>query len=180
MLTRQGGFLIYLGVKMSKRFCDSNIWDDAWYRKLPGRYKLLWNYICNKCDYAGIWKVDIETATYYIGSPLNLEEALNLFNTLKERLIVLDNGSKWFIKDFIKFQYGHLGTNHLSLKIKSMLESEGLPNPYDTLNEGIKIKINDKIKINSNSNIARFNPEVCDLVHKTAKKIRSGDGKDRH
>jgi len=149
---------------MAKRFCDSEIWDDLWYRKLPTPYKLLWNFICNKCNYAGIWKVDMETAMFYIGEKVELETSLNLFNTLKERLIVLDNGAKWFIKDFIKFQYGHLGTNHLSLKIKSMLESEGLPNPCLTLNEGIKI--NDKIKINVNNKINDNTemPEDCRIA----------------
>ena len=144
---------------MAKRFRDNGVWDDSWYRKLSLEYKLFWTYICDRCDYAGIWKVDIETAIYYTGGQIDEKTALELFNTGKERIKVINHGSKWFIMDFINFQYGHLSTNHLSNKIRFILEMEGLPNPYDTLKEGIKI--NDKIKINSNNKI---NKDISNII----------------
>jgi hypothetical protein len=143
---------------MAKRFTDSDKWDDPWYRKLPILYKSFWEYVCCRCDYAGIWKVDIETAIYYIGDQVDEKTALELFNTGKERIKVINHGSKWFVVDFINFQYGHLSTNHLSNKIRDMLIKEGLTKGIDTLREGFKINDNDKININNN--IDKIDPET--------------------
>jgi hypothetical protein len=40
-----------------------------------------------------------------IGYNLNLKDCINALN---EKIKVFDNGEKWFIKDFVEFQYGEL------------------------------------------------------------------------
>ena len=41
---------------MAKRFTDTEIWEQDWFIDLPNKYKLLWNYIKDKCDNVGIWR----------------------------------------------------------------------------------------------------------------------------
>ena len=93
---------------MAKRFTDTEKYKKAFYRKLPGAYKLFWDFICHDCDHAGIWHVDIEIAQIYIGRDMEVDlgQALKLFNAGEKRVEVLNGGSKWFIRTFVDFQYG--------------------------------------------------------------------------
>jgi len=105
-----------------KRFTETSKWDDPWFRKLPLKYKNLWQYIADKCDNAGIWVKDIETASYFIGEKIDEKEALSLFNSEKERVIIHKN-DKWEIIDFIEFQFGKLKDNNpLHKSILSIIE----------------------------------------------------------
>lgn len=125
---------------MKKRMTDSDIWDDPWYRKLPPVYKLLWNFLCNKCDIAGVWKTDFEMAGFCIGESISEKAALELFNSDKVRVVEIP-GDRWFITGFIDFQYG--GIDNLSpdsrphRAVKEIVEKlgleevlKGLSNPY--------------------------------------------------
>jgi hypothetical protein len=94
---------------MSKRFTDTDRWKKPFIRSLEAPYKLLWFYICDDCDHAGIWQVDFDVAQIRIGEKFNLEDALNSF---ADKVISFDNGTKWFIPSFIEFQYGELKENN--------------------------------------------------------------------
>lgn len=87
---------------MAKRFTDTEKWKKPFIRSLKAPYKLLWLYICDDCDHSGIWQVDIEVAEIRIGEKLDYNKAILFFN---DKIIPLDNGSKWFIPSFIEFQY---------------------------------------------------------------------------
>lgn len=113
---------------MSKRFTDTNKYKDPFIRGLKGPYKLLWDYLYHDCDHAGIWIVDFEVAQVYLGSDMivNKEDALKYFNDEKERVIVLDNGRKWFVKKFVEFQYGELDErNRVHLSVIHELRKNG-------------------------------------------------------
>lgn len=88
---------------MAKRFTDTEKWKKGFVRSLPPAYKLLWLYMLDDCDNAGVWQVEVEVASIRIGSKLNEKEALKLFGN---NVISFDEGSKWFIKEFVKFQQG--------------------------------------------------------------------------
>lgn len=90
---------------MSKRFTDTDIWDEDWYVALPNKYKLLWNYVKDRCDNVGIWRPNKIIAQKLIDEDINLNDFLNLINSEKERIKVLPSG-KWFVKYFFIFQYG--------------------------------------------------------------------------
>ena len=94
------------GLFMKKIFTDSDIYEDVWFRDLPPEYKLLWEYICRRCQY-GIWKPDFKLAEFMIGGKLDEQMALELLNNGKDRIEVLKNGC-WFVIDFCQFQYGGL------------------------------------------------------------------------
>lgn len=76
-------------------------------------YKLLWLYILDECNHAGIWQVDLAVAQLKIGEKLNVERALSFF---KSKIFVIDFGEKWFIPDFIDFQYGELNPDNRAHK----------------------------------------------------------------
>jgi hypothetical protein len=90
---------------MAKRFTDTDIWDQDWYIELPSKYKLLWNYIKDKCDDCGVWRPNKSLIQKIIGEPLNLQEFLEFVNVDKARIFILGNG-RWFLGEFFVFQYG--------------------------------------------------------------------------
>jgi hypothetical protein len=92
---------------MSKRFTDTEKWGKLFFRGIKGPYKLLFIYVCDRCDHAGIWHVNFEVAQIEIGKDMrvNQEEALRLFGG---RVFPFSNGEKWFIPGFIEMQYGDL------------------------------------------------------------------------
>lgn len=102
---------------MAKRFTDTGKWSNPFLRSLLGPYKLLWFYILDDCDHAGIWQVDEDVAQIRIGKemPIDFELAKSVF---RNHIQIIDEGQKWFLNDFIDFQYGVLNPNnrtHLSV-----------------------------------------------------------------
>lgn len=90
---------------MAKRFTDTEKWKKPFIRSMKAPYKLLWLYILDECDHAGIWQVDFEVAQIKIGEKLNSETAKEFF---AGKIYEFDGGEKWYIPDFIEFQYGEL------------------------------------------------------------------------
>lgn len=95
------------GSAVPKRFTDTEKYKKQFMRSLPGAYKLFWDYLYHDCNHAGIWHVDFEVAQIYLGQDMIIhpETALRLFNETEQRIEVLANGKKWFIRTFIEFQY---------------------------------------------------------------------------
>ena len=93
---------------MAKRFTDTDKWKKGFIKNLPAKYKLLWLYILDDCNHAGIWDTDFEVASIRIGSKINEKEAAQV---LGEQIKIFDGGNKWFIPKFIDFQYGQLNEN---------------------------------------------------------------------
>ena len=93
---------------MAKRFTDTDKWKKGFIKNLPAKYKLLWLYILDDCNHAGIWDTDFEVASIRIGSKINEKEAAQV---LAEQIKIFDDGNKWFIPKFIDFQYGQLNEN---------------------------------------------------------------------
>lgn len=99
---------------MAKRMTDSNKWTKPWYRNLSPPMKLLWGYILDNCDMAGVWSEDLDLASYLIKLPIDREE---YETSLASRFVRLEDG-KVFVPGFIDFQYGELSEEsrpHLSV-----------------------------------------------------------------
>lgn len=102
-------------------------------RGLSTPYKLLWIYILQDCNHAGIWEVDFETAQLKIGSKITKETAMKNF---AGKIFEISGGEKWFIPDFISFQYGQLSmSNRAHIGIIQLLKK------YDLLNEDLSISV---------------------------------------
>ena len=93
---------------MAKRMTDTDKWKKRFVRELEPQHKLLWFYILDDCNHAGIWEVDIEVASIRVGFDLTQDDLTLLFG---DKVISFDNGDKWFIPDFIEYQYGELNQN---------------------------------------------------------------------
>jgi len=132
---------------MAKRLYDSNKFDDPWYRALSPVHKCFWDFLLCKCDHAGIWKVDMISAGWHIGSDIRLEQVLEVF---KDRISVLNHGSAWFVPKFVLFQQNIDSLEKLNPKNpchKSILKilvsrgligaKEGLGSPYSNSNSNV-------------------------------------------
>lgn len=104
---------------MSQRYTDTEKWAEDWYCELGGEYQKLWDYICDKCDNAGVWKpnkIDFETKTKF---KVSLDSFFKKVNGDKERIILLENG-RWFLPGFIKYQWFNK-SNTFSLNLGNKL-----------------------------------------------------------
>ena len=118
---------------MAKRFTCTEKWKKIWFRKLKPIYKCFWTYLCDNCNHAGIWEVDFESAEWFIGDHLDIEELKNAF---KKQFEEVNSGKKWFIRDFIDFQYGELNPeNRAHNSVISILKKEGA---YKGLTRGLQ------------------------------------------
>ena len=159
---------------MKKRFTDSDIWDDPWFRKLPCTYKEFWRYLCDKCDAAGVWKVDMENATFFIGELLDPNKALELYNAEKdggdERVQVI-SPERWWITGFISFQYGVLSpacrphAHVLALCLKHGIK--GYTKGIDTFEDKDREQDKDKEQERGGSGGPCPHQEIISLYHKT-------------
>jgi len=119
---------------LANRFTDSRKWDDPWFRKLPCKYKTFWLFILDKCNHAGIWKIDIESASFHIGENIDCIEAYEIFGNRIHKF-----KDSWFISKFIKFQYGVLSENNrVHGSVLKILEEEGLSKVYGRALKGLK------------------------------------------
>ncbi len=92
---------------MPKRFTDTSMWHEDWIIGLDPEYIMLWIYIKDNCDHAGIWKPNKKFIEIITKAEIDLEKAFKLFNEDKQRLIELKNG-RWLLVDFFVFQYGRI------------------------------------------------------------------------
>ena len=135
---------------MSKRFTDTEKFNNPWYRKLPIKYKILWEYLLSECNHAGFLKIDIDLISFKIGETITIDDLKNFENRItfiKDDLI--------FISKFIEFQYGALNTEnrvHNSvLKELKKYNLQGAIKPLTSPINGAKDKDKDKDKDISSS-----------------------------
>ena len=85
---------------MAKRLFDTDIWQKEWFGELPIKLKALVFYIFGNCDCAGVFEANYRNLKFYIGDKISEKDILNI-----KQIIKLPNG-KFYLTDFIKFQYG--------------------------------------------------------------------------
>jgi len=139
---------------MAKRFTDTDKWKKPLLRSLETPYKLLWLYILDDCDHAGIWDVsNLDIDSILIGEQLTLDGVKEAFGD-NAYLI----GTKLFMPNFIKYQYGELCDNNrvhisvikrlkeLSININTLAPSKGLTSTKLGCKDKDKDKDKDKFK----------------------------------
>lgn len=154
---------------MPKRFTDTDKWKKPFIKGLDGPYKLLWFYILDDCDHAGIWQVDFEVAQIRIGHEVNERTAISNFG---DRIQIINNGSKWFLRDFIDFQYGQLNpSNRMHSSVINILKKNNI-SPYGSPLEGAKdidkVQVMDKDK-DKDKDRAWFESCIDDIFRETLK-----------
>lgn len=116
-----------MGAQVSKRFTDTNKWDQAWFRKLTPEMKCVWSFLCDRCDHAGIWEIDMESMSFFIGSEITLPDIQTAF----ENKIEVVSDTKILIQAFVDFQYGNLNPENrvhqsVLLKLEKLVPKKGL------------------------------------------------------
>lgn len=89
-----------------KRFTETDKWLDPWFQELEPDAKLVWLYVLDRCDNAGVWEPNKRLANFTIGRDIDWPAVESLF-TNSGRMAILADG-KWNITKFIAFQYGQL------------------------------------------------------------------------
>ena len=117
---------------MKKRFTDCHKWADPWFRQLSPTAKLLWQWILDSCDNAGVLDPAFGLASFQIG-----EDILPHIVEIESRIERLDGGVL-FIPKFIGFQYPTLSRECKAHNpIFASLEKHNLLDRLpDTLSEG--------------------------------------------
>ena len=142
---------------MAKRFTDTEKWRKPFFRALNQEMKLFWLFLLDDIDHAGIWQVDIDLVNLRLGTNLSVEEILN---TIGDKIVVIDNGNKWFIPSFIEFQNPN-GLNQTNNAHKKILETikkynlqqhlnrspEGLTEDLMETKEGAQVVVVDKVVV---------------------------------
>lgn len=148
---------------MSKRFTDTEKWKDDWFISLSNDYRIVWQWLLDNCNHAGICKRSIKLLNFMCNTNITEEE---LIAEMEGRLLVKDN--IWFIPKFLKFQYPSLKSKKpvivsviKELKINDLLNlipesfgndyiivTELLDNDYLIIKDKDKDKDKDKVKDN--------------------------------
>lgn len=130
---------------MAKRFTDTNKWNKPEFSEYTWKQKLIWIYLCDSCDHAGIWDINLKLISFHIGENVSLKEITDLFGT---KITML--GNKISINGFVEFQYGELNEkNQVHRSVLKRLETLGiqpLPSPCPAPKDKDKEKDKDKAK----------------------------------
>jgi hypothetical protein len=117
---------------MKKRFTDIELPDKEWWQVLPMRLKLAWDILCRRCNFIGIWHINMRKLNFEIGEDRGTDVTLK---ELQEHFKVqVFDADKLFLPSFVPFQYGDekgrlSPGNKFHLSIAEKLEILGLPTP---------------------------------------------------
>ena len=89
-----------------KRFTATEKWSKEWFQDLSLVHKLLWYYLFENCDQAGVWDPNWREAGNRIGEKVSAKD-MEVFG---DRVKLLSSG-KWHLTTFVEFQYGKLSPN---------------------------------------------------------------------
>lgn len=132
---------------MPLRFTVTEKWQDKWFRLLKPKHKLLWIYLVDNCDQAGLIEFDVALWKMYVGTKFTEEEVLEVFQS---RVVRVPNTNKIWIVKFIETQQrcklselnesnnAHKGILAVVKRygLKRLAPSEGLTSPYGAPPEG--------------------------------------------
>lgn len=93
---------------MTKRFCDTEIWNKSWFQDLPIKQKLLTKFIFDNCDCAGILEISWRILKFYFDEEVTKDE----FKKIKQVKFLDENTI--FIEDFVLFQCSINSLNELN------------------------------------------------------------------
>jgi hypothetical protein len=133
---------------MAKRFTDTFKWNDDWYLSLPNDYRIIWQWLLDNCDHAGICKRSVWLMNNLCRTNLSEDELIEI---MCGRLIIV--GDNWFIPKFLKFQYSTLHSKKPAIVsvVKRLIETncytmipESFGNDYLIIKDKDKDTVTDK------------------------------------
>ena len=107
---------------MAKRLTDTEKWNDDWYISLSNDYRVVWQWLLDNCNHAGICKRSIRLLNLMCNTSILEEELISI---MEGRIVVKENN--WFIPKFLKFQYSSLNSNRpVIISVVKELEKNNL------------------------------------------------------
>jgi len=100
----------------TKRFTDAEKWKDPFFENLSNDMKIVWIYLLDDCDNAGIWKISMKRLNFHCNTNLTEDELLEIFS---ERIFKIKNDT-YIIPKFIVFQNGPEWMNKNSAPVNSV------------------------------------------------------------
>lgn len=163
---------------MAKRLTDSEKWNDDWYISLSNDYRIIWQWLLDNCNHAGVCKRSMKLLNMMCNTSITEQE---MIDNMSGRVISIDNN--WFIPKFLKFQYTTLQSNKpVIISVVKELEKNDLIKyiPESFGNDYVIIKDKDKdkdslVKQKSSDNgkqFSNFKTQGQDLFAKRDKEHR--------
>lgn len=94
---------------MAKRFTDTGKWKMAWFRELSPKLKAINDFICDNCDHAGIWDIDLKGLSFYVNEMNSRgvvqDISLGEIDKAFQGKVVFIGNDKLFLEVFVLFQY---------------------------------------------------------------------------
>jgi hypothetical protein len=87
---------------MAYRFTNTEKWGDAWFLELDWRQKVVFLYLCDQCDVAGFYEINLRKMAWDIA--IDVAEAEGALKGLRRKLLYSSNGRYLFLRNFIKQQ----------------------------------------------------------------------------
>jgi len=88
---------------MAKRLVSTEKWKKPWFKKLPTKFKVIWDYLYLDCDCAGVWTIDIDLLCFQTNEKVTIGAILETF---KEQIYQIDS-TKLLLVPFFNDQYAH-------------------------------------------------------------------------
>lgn len=87
-----------------KRMTETDKWRDSWFVELEPIDKLLWIYILDNCNNAGVFDASWKTISFMMGAQISAEYFDKVFSCKLFKI----SCTKYWVRNFIKIQYGEL------------------------------------------------------------------------
>jgi len=128
LFTRAAAF--FLRLIMPKRFTDKNKWDDEWYSILDNDCKIVWEYLLDRCDHAGVGKVNLRMINFCCNVTWDNEKLEQIFISR-----ILFEEKFYFIVNYLKFQYpkGLNSKKPAIVSVRNILNEKGLSEYVNSL-----------------------------------------------
>ena len=85
---------------MARRFTDKNKWEDEWYLSLDNDCRMVWEYLLDRCDHAGVFKKNMRMINFCCCVMWDAEKLESVFDGR-----IVDRETFYFIPKYLKFQY---------------------------------------------------------------------------
>ena len=110
-----------------KRFTETDKWKNPAFRNLPHKFKLLYLYILDECDNAGILHLDLDRFSFALKEDFTIEE---IQSALGDKLYFFKD--KIAVIKFVAFQCGALSAHcHPHKKVLELIIKHGLKDKFD-------------------------------------------------
>lgn len=112
---------------MSHKLTDGNKWDDGWFAELSQVHKLVFIFLIDQCDCAGLWKVNLRQLQFNTGA--TADEWKSFVKLAGDRRIqFVREDLVWLVK-YIPFQHqrGFTPTNKVVIGIARRLGCYSVP-----------------------------------------------------